>query len=125
MALGFMSICAVIFFLEGRTLAGWFIESDRVVSIATGLLIVACFFQIADGTQVVMLSALRGMGDVRLPTIIAGFAYWLITLPLGYLLAFRLNLGPKGIWIGLAAGLSIAAALFAGRFLVRTRPLNC
>ncbi len=121
MGVGAMGLCAILFLLGGRMIGGWFVESEPVIHLVAALLVVAGFFQIADGTQVVMISALRGMGDVRVPTAIAALAYWGIALPVAYLFAFPLKYGAVGIWIGLAAGLSAAAIGLAWRFVVRSR----
>jgi MATE family multidrug resistance protein len=119
---GTMGAFGLVFMLFGQTIGGWFIESRAVVNLAAQLLAVAAIFQIADGVQVVSLSALRGLGDVRTPAVIAALAYWLLALPLGAGLAFFANRGAVGIWIGLAAGLGAAAFGLAGRFFLRTRP---
>lgn len=121
LGVGFMTACATIFFVAGDILAGWFVDSREVIRLTAALLIVAGFFQIADGTQVIMMFATRAMSDVRLPTAIALIAYWVVALPVGYLSAFKLGFGPNGIWFGLAFGLSTAAVLLTWRFLVRSR----
>lgn len=121
LGVGFMTCCAVLFFTAGSLLAGWFVDSPEVIGLAASLLLVAGFFQIADGTQVVLMFATRGMSDVRIPTLIALLAYWIIGLPVGYLSAFRFGQGPVGLWFGFAFGLSFAAVLLAWRFLVRSR----
>jgi MATE family multidrug resistance protein len=69
---------------------------------------------------VVGSGALRGLTDVRIPTLITFIAYWLVALPGGYLLGFRFHLGAVGIWIGLAAGLAAAALLLAWRLVRAT-----
>jgi MATE family multidrug resistance protein len=86
------------------------------MGIASSLLIIAAIFQLSDGIQVVGLGALRGMADVKIPTLITLVAYWILALPLGYILGFSLNMGAIGIWIGLLAGLTIAAILLYIRF---------
>ena len=121
---GFMTACALAFFLAGETLAGWFVDAQEVIQLTAALLIIAGFFQIADGTQVVMMFATRGMSDVKVPTAIALIAYWLIALPVGYVSAFILDWGPRGIWFGLAFGLTSAAVLLSWRFLIRSRQVN-
>jgi len=107
---------AMIFMLGGSGLARAFTADAEVVGIATRLLVVAGFFQLFDGAQVVSSGALRGLTDVRVPTVITFVAYWVVSLPLGYLLAFRSPLGPVGVWTGLAAGLACAALLLGWRF---------
>lgn len=111
-----MLITAVIFIGLSSYLP-WLYTSDRaVIAIASQLLIIAGLFQLFDGTQVVGLSVLRGLGDVNTPTMITFLAYWIIGLPVGYLLGISLGLGAKGIWYGLTLGLLISSALIYLRF---------
>ena len=112
---------AVVFMTGGTLLARGFTADAAVITLAAQLLVVAALFQLFDGTQVVAAGALRGLTDVKVPTVITFVAYWLVSLPLGYLLAFHTRLGPVGIWIGLAGGLVCAAVLLAGRFHRLTR----
>ena len=121
MAAGVMCLGAILFSLFGRWLAGWFTTDPEVIAIAAALLAVAGVFQIVDGIQVVGMSALRGLSDVRVPTLIAFCAYWVVALPLCYGLGFHTSLGPVGIWWGLAAGLGSAAALLVWRVAKKTR----
>ncbi len=88
---------------------------------ASVLLAVAAVFQIFDGGQVINSAALRGLTDVKVPAAITFVAYWVIALPLGYLLGVRGGFGPAGIWTGLAAGLAAAAVLLGIRFARLTR----
>lgn len=111
-----MSLFGVGFMLAGRPIAALFIESPAVVTLTTQLLIVAAVFQVADGIQVTSISALRGLADVRVPAIIAVVAYWAVAMPIGWVLAFRTELGAVGMWIGLAAGLGAAALGLGWRF---------
>ncbi|MCO5947540.1 MATE family efflux transporter [Mucilaginibacter flavidus] len=112
----FMLVTACIFTL-GNQLLPWMYTTDKVViSIASQLLIIAAVFQLFDGTQVVGLGILRGMGDVNLPTFITFLAYWVFGLPVGYLLGIIFNLGVKGIWYGLTLGLMVSAILLFLRF---------
>jgi MATE family multidrug resistance protein len=87
-----------------------------VIEIAVKLMIVAAIFQLSDGVQVVSLGVLRGIADVNIPTWITMFAYWVISLPLGYFLAFKLDMDAIGIWLGLLAGLTVSAVLLTIRF---------
>jgi MATE family multidrug resistance protein len=116
MVVAFMFVCALLFFAFRFYLPTLYIDDLEVISLAASLLILAGFFQISDGVQVVGLGVLRGMEDVKVPTLVTFFAYWALGLPLGYLLAFKLGLGESGIWIGLLIGLTITAALLFYRF---------
>jgi MATE family multidrug resistance protein len=125
LALGivFMAGCALVFAFAGRWIAAGFTPATDVAGLATQLLLVAAFFQLFDGGQVISVGALRGLHDVRVPTVITFVAYWVVSLPLGYVLAFHTPLGPVGIWVGLASGLACAAVLLARRFHRLTRIL--
>jgi len=112
----FMSLTAILFTF-GNNLLPWIYTSDKmVISIAAQLLIIAAFFQLFDGTQVVGLGVLRGMGDVNIPTIFTFIAYWVIGLPVGYLLGIRFNMGVSGVWYGLVLGLLTSSLLLFIRF---------
>ena len=112
----FMAFNALIFVTMGKWLTMLYIDVPEVISLASSLLIIAAFFQLSDGIQVVGLGALRGLADVKRPTWITLIAYWVIALPLGYFLGFRFDLGAHGIWIGLLIGLTIAAVFLFWRF---------
>lgn len=86
-----------------------YVEDLEVISTASGLLVIAALFQISDGVQVVALGGLRGLEDAKTPTLFVLIAYGVVGLPSGYLLAFPLQLGVKGVWIGLFMGLTTAA----------------
>jgi MATE family multidrug resistance protein len=117
MGLAFSMVVTVIILAWGRPIASCFIRDPAVISIATSLLIVAALFQAFDGNQVINSAALRGLTDVKVPAVITFFAYWLVALPVGYLLGIHGSYGPVGIWCGLAAGLAVASVLLAMRFL--------
>jgi MATE family multidrug resistance protein len=91
-------------------------ENTEVIKIAATLLLVAAVFQISDGIQVVVLGALRGLQDVKIPTIITFIAYWVIGFPISYYLGIHTELKATGIWIGLLAGLTAAAIFLYLRF---------
>lgn len=86
-----------------------YVNDLSVLTIAAPLLIIAGLFQLADGTQVVCVGALRGMQDVKIPSLLIFVAYWIIGLPLGYWLGFILGYGAIGIWSGLFIGLMLTA----------------
>ena len=112
----FMGVAAIVFLSLKHFLPGLYISDISVIEIASQLLVVAAFFQISDGVQVVAMGALRGIEDVKIPTVIAITAYWILGLPVGYLLAFPWGMGANGVWYGLLIGLSVAALLLFYRF---------
>lgn len=116
MVIAFMVFCALIFFFGRFFLPSLYVDDETVIGMASSLLIIAGFFQVSDGMQVVGLGALRGLEDVKIPTLLTFIAYWVLALPLGYLMAFKLGLGIEGIWYGLLIGLSIVAVVMFFRF---------
>ena len=117
---GIMSLFGIVMMVAGEPIAAVFVASPTVVALTAKLLIVAAVFQIADGIQVVSISALRGLGDVRVPALIAVLAYWVLAVPLGAALAFPGKHGAVGMWIGLASGLGAAACGLSWRFHLQT-----
>ena len=93
-----------------------FADNQNVVEIASSLIIIAALFQISDSTQVVFLGALRGLQDVKIPTLITFFAYWIIGFPVSYFLGDASKYGSSGIWIGLLAGLTASSIFLYIRF---------
>jgi MATE family multidrug resistance protein len=92
------------------------IENKEVIIIASKLLLVAAVFQISDGIQVVVLGALRGLQDVKVPMYITFVAYWVVGFPISFFLGKFTELKAVGVWIGLLAGLSTAALFLYLRF---------
>jgi MATE family multidrug resistance protein len=92
------------------------IENKEVIVIASKLLLVAAVFQISDGIQVVVLGALRGLQDVKVPMYITFVAYWVVGFPISFFLGKYTELESVGVWIGLLAGLSTAALFLYLRF---------
>lgn len=112
----FMLFMGGVFVAARNILPLLFTVDPDVVNIAGGLLIIAAIFQVFDGLQVIMLSTLRGMADVKLPMFFAFFAYLLVGIPTSYILAFVFNIGAQGIWYGYLVGLGLAGVLFYFRF---------
>ncbi|HTN06445.1 MATE family efflux transporter, partial [Agriterribacter sp.] len=99
-------LCALIFILLRNILPVAFNKNTDVIRMAALLLIYAAVFQISDATQAIAAGLLRGIKDVKVPTLLIGIAYWVVGIPAGYWLAFHAGLGASGIWIGFIAGLS-------------------
>ncbi len=112
----FMASCGLLFILLKDWLPTLYIDDVEVTRIAASLLIIAAAFQLSDGLQAVGLGVLRGLRDVRVPTMVTFVAYWVVAIPAGYLLGFVLEWGISGVWYGLLFGLSVAAVLHIWRF---------
>ncbi len=100
------------------------LDNQEVIGIASRLLLVAAVFQISDGIQVVVLGALRGLQDVKIPMYITFVAYWVVGFPISYFLGKYTDLKTTGIWIGLLAGLTVAALFLYIRFAKLTKKLE-
>jgi MATE family multidrug resistance protein len=120
----FMLMNALLFIVFRNVLPQLFIPDPEVQKVAASLLVIAGFFQLSDGVQVIGLGCLRGISDVFIPTIITIIAYWGIGIPLGYFLGISMNLGAAGTWWGLLAGLSFSGIFLFIRFFIRTGKLH-
>lgn len=116
---------ALLFFIFHKSLPNIYVDLNdttnykdnmEVLSIASNLLLAAAFFQISDSIQVVVLGALRGLQDVKIPTILTFISYWVVGFPVSYFLGKEEMFGSFGIWLGLLAGLTTASVLLFIRF---------
>lgn len=111
-----MLLWAIAFIWGQCFLPGLYLDDPNVLAIAAPLMVIAGFFQLSDGMQVVCAGALRGLQDVKIPSLLIFVAYWILALPAGYVLAFPLGYGALGIWFGLLLGLTLTAAAMVVRF---------
>lgn len=118
---GYMSLCALGFFFLREWFPTFYVNDADVIMWAAQFFIVVALFEIFDGIQAVAIGALRGMSDTQWPSVIAFFAYWIMGLPGGYMLAFHMGIGPVGIWVGLLIGLIFASILLTWRFHVLSK----
>jgi multidrug resistance protein, MATE family len=109
LAIVFMGGCAALFILGRNWLPHMYVTDGEVLTLAGPLLVIAGIFQLSDGIQVVSIAALRGLRDVTVPSLFIFISYWVIGLPLGYVLAFVLDMGAISIWSGLCIGLTLTA----------------
>ncbi len=116
LVIAFMTLMMVAILFLRDFIVRIYISDAEVIALASELMLIAAFFQLSDGVQVVALGILRGISDVSIPTWITLFAYWVISLPLGYYLGFVQHKDAGGIWIGLLVGLSVSAILLTMRF---------
>ena len=102
------------------TILGFYSDDAAVIQGGLALLVIAAIFQISDGIQVAAIGALRGLKDTMVPMLVTAIAYWGAGVPVGWYLAFGLGLGAPGMWMGMVAGLSVAALLLTGRLVHKT-----
>ena len=118
-----MAACGIIFVLFRNLLPSLYIHNNSVITIASSLLIIAAMFEIFDGIQAVGIGVLRGLTDVKGPTLIAFFSYWIIALPIGYFFGFILKMQVVGVWVGFLVGLVSSAILLTLRFNKKSKKL--
>jgi multidrug resistance protein, MATE family len=117
----FMLFMAAILLLFPQQIIGIFIDTSdprngTVVNLATGMMKIAGISQILDGPQKIIMGALYGLQDTRIPMVLSFLAFWGIGLTSGYWLGFHTSLGGSGLWIGQSIGIAISAVMFCWRF---------
>lgn len=117
MALAYGLLCAFLLSILRWYLPPFFNQNEEVIALAAGLIIWAAVFQLPDAIQAVAAGALRGIRDVRVPTVYIALGYWVLGVPLGYFFAFYQGFGASGIWFGFIISLSFVGVMLGSRFL--------
>ena len=112
----FQTISASLMFFFPEAIVRIYTDDPVVAPLAVSLLFYAAIFQYSDGIQICAAGALRGYKDTRVPMIYTIISFWIVGMTLGYSLTFNRGMGPAGMWIGMIAGLSVAAVLMMARF---------
>lgn len=115
-ALAYGVTCALGFIVFRHQLPLVFNNNPAVLTMSASLLLYAAIFQISDSTQVISAGLLRGIKDVKVPTLFIAIAYWVVGIPIGCLLAFYYDMGAAGIWTGFIIGLTLSALFLSFRF---------
>ncbi|MCI4029854.1 MATE family efflux transporter [Dickeya dianthicola] len=126
MGAAFMLIASAILWLMPQKLVGFYIDNSQstnyeTVKIAMTLLGIASLFMLGDGIQSIASGCLRALKDTKIPMVLSTIGYWGIAFPFGQWLAHSQHMGAKGIWIGLATGISASAMLLTIRFYILSR----
>jgi multidrug resistance protein, MATE family len=117
-----LASAALVLGLYGGTIAGWITDEPEVIAVAATIFFVFAFAQVMDGVQSTMTGVLRGLSDTGFPAVVSMIAYWVLGLPLGWLLAHPIGMGPAGIWAGFVIALGLAGLVLVWRFLRQTGP---
>ena len=120
--IGTQLMSGIVLLSANDLLVSFYTRDAAVAALAASLLFYAAMFQFPDGVQVLSAGALRGLKDTRMPMLLAALAYWGVGMPVGAGLGLGLGWGPKGMWIGLIAGLTVAAVLLGLRLLRSSAP---
>lgn len=108
-------------FLLRHEIGGWFTDNNEVALMVASLIVPFIIYQFGDGMQCNYSNALRGIADVKPVMYIAFIAYFIISLPSGYLFGFVFNWGLTGIWLSFPFGLTSAGLMFWWRFRKQTQ----
>jgi len=108
--------CSLFFIAARNFLPQFFTKDAQVLAIASVLMLYAAVFQISDATQAIGVGVLRGIKDVKIPTLYVALAYWAIGIPVGCVMAFVFKMGAAGMWIGFVSGLTASSLLLNLRF---------
>jgi MATE family multidrug resistance protein len=112
---------AIIFICFRNILPRAFNNNAAVLTLSAVLMLYAAVFQISDATQAIGAGLLRGIKDVKTPTLYIGIAYWVVGIPLGCLMAFTYKMGAAGMWIGFVGGLTFSSVFLNRRFFKMLR----
>lgn len=129
LATGFMGLASLIFMIFKTELPLIFLDAKdvhtpEITTLCASIIFYVAAYQIADGTQVVAISLLRGVQDVKIPTVISLIAYWLIGLTSSFVFGIYLGFGLAGIWLGLTVGLTASSTLLIMRFFWQCRKMQ-
>jgi MATE family multidrug resistance protein len=119
-----MAVSAITLFAFNHIILGIFTSSEEVLTIARNLLLLATFFQIFDGIQVVAIGTLRGAASTRASMISNLVGHWFIGLPIGAFLCFKMGWGAAGIWTGLTTGLAVVSVVLLVVWKKKTTELS-
>ena len=122
MGVVFTVLSATAFVVFNDEIAAGFVKDPEVLKAAASLLIVAAAFQFCDALQIIAAGALRGLDDVHTPAWIAFWAYWVVSIPIGWWMAVKLDMGVTGMWWGITVGLTMTCILLGRRIWKRTAP---
>jgi MATE family multidrug resistance protein len=116
LGVGFMAVAAILFLTLPRPILEIYSRDPRVLLLGAHILMIVAAFQVFDGAQTVATGVLRGLGETRFPMMMNFAGYWLLGLPLGAWLCFRMGWGLSGLWIGLTLALVLIASLLVRRW---------
>lgn len=114
---------SVLLYIFRYQAAGVFTDSPEVSAMAVSLFFVLFAYQFGDGLQLCFANVLRGLQDVKPIMKVAFVSYYIIAIPVAYLLGFKTSLGLLGIWLGFPVGLTIAGVFFFLRYRSDMRKL--
>lgn len=124
-ALVFMITTSLFFALNNHFLPALHTFDEEVLAYASTMMLIAALFQISDGVQAIASASLRGLPDVKIPTLLAFVSYWVFALPLGYYLSNYTSLSELGVWAGFTIGLAFSSVTLVWRLNHQFKKINC
>lgn len=108
-------LASLLFILLRHDIPRLFTDNEEVIALTADMMFFVALYQLWDGMQNVSVGILRGLQDVKIIMPIAFVAYWLINMPVGYLLGITAGMGPSGFFLSYSFGLGAAALLLMAR----------
>lgn len=124
MSVGFMMLSALVFSSFPNFLVGLFTKDSNLIKISVPILYILSVFQVFDGLQVALAGIFKGMKRTGVVLVSNFVAYWLLSIPLGYTLAFHFNLNLRGFWYGLASAAVLLCIMMVFMLLKSIRKLE-
>ncbi len=121
---GFMACSAIVFLVFPSHILRAFTSDSAVITIGISLLLVAAYFQLFDGVQIVATGIMRGSGDTQTPMLVNLVGHWFVGLPVGYTLCFVMGWGVIGLWVGFCVGLVSVGFILLVAWTRRVRSLQ-
>ncbi len=124
LGLGFMFTSALALWFFPGVIVRFYSVDAQVIATGMSVLSIAALFQLSDGAQVVFSGALRGLANTKTAALANLCGHWLVGLPLGMFLCFKLDYGLRGLWMGLSVGLTFVAVVLGAKWLRSVRALE-
>lgn len=124
MSVAFMTCSAIVVAIFPNFLVSLFTKDRELVNVCIPIVFALCFFQIFDGLQVALAGIFRGIKQTSVVMISNFISYWLVSIPLGCFLAFRLKLDLLGFWYGLVAAAIVLCSIMFTTMLLKFKKMK-
>ena len=124
MAVAFMACSAIVVGTFPKFLVSLFTKDQELINVCIPIVFALCFFQVFDGLQVALAGIFRGLKQTGIVMISNFIGYWLVSIPLGCLLAFKYNMDLLGFWYGLVCAAVVLCSIMFTTMLIKFKKMN-
>ena len=124
MAVAFMACSAIVVGTFPKFLVSLFTKDQELINVCIPIVFALCFFQVFDGLQVALAGIFRGLKQTGIVMISNFIGYWLVSIPLGCLLAFKYNMDLLGFWYGLVCAAVVLCFIMFTTMLIKFKKMN-